>query len=119
MLSLGDKSASLREKELIIKTFDDWGVLTTTWFEVADYLSTIEKLSEDTAFTERRRAALLSSKVAYCLGDYAGALHLVLGAEELFSLSPRPAHPEYGQQDELVCFYILSPMSYPCFIVCQ
>uniref|UniRef100_A0AC35GIJ1 26S proteasome non-ATPase regulatory subunit 1 n=1 Tax=Panagrolaimus sp. PS1159 TaxID=55785 RepID=A0AC35GIJ1_9BILA len=24
-----------------------------------------------------------------------------LGAEDLFSLSPRPAHPEYGQQDEL------------------
>uniref|UniRef100_A0A914PME2 26S proteasome non-ATPase regulatory subunit 1 n=1 Tax=Panagrolaimus davidi TaxID=227884 RepID=A0A914PME2_9BILA len=101
MLSLGSATTSLREKELIVKTFDDWGVLTSTWFEVADYLSTIEKLSDDTSFTERRRAALLSSKVAYCLGDYAGALQLVLGAEDLFSLSPRPAHPEYGQQDEL------------------
>uniref|UniRef100_A0A914PDI6 26S proteasome non-ATPase regulatory subunit 1/RPN2 N-terminal domain-containing protein n=1 Tax=Panagrolaimus davidi TaxID=227884 RepID=A0A914PDI6_9BILA len=101
MLSLGSATTSLREKELIVKTFDDWGVLTSTWFEVADYLSTIEKLSDDTSFTEHRRAALLSSKVAYCLGDYAGALQLVLGAEDLFSLSPRPAHPEYGQQDEL------------------
>uniref|UniRef100_A0A914YFL8 26S proteasome non-ATPase regulatory subunit 1/RPN2 N-terminal domain-containing protein n=1 Tax=Panagrolaimus superbus TaxID=310955 RepID=A0A914YFL8_9BILA len=102
MRSLGNATTDPREKELIIKTFDDWGVLTSTWYEVADYLSTIEKLSNDSSFSERHRAALLSSKVVYCLGDYAGALQLALGAEDLFSLSPRPAHPEYGQQDELV-----------------
>uniref|UniRef100_A0A7E4UMT8 26S proteasome non-ATPase regulatory subunit 1 n=1 Tax=Panagrellus redivivus TaxID=6233 RepID=A0A7E4UMT8_PANRE len=101
MRSLGDASTTNRDKELIVKTFDDWEILTCTWFEVADYLSTIERLSEDKSFCERQRAALLASKVAYSLGDYPGALQLVLGADELFSLHARPAHAEYGPQDEL------------------
>lgn len=106
MLSLEDGGISSQDKVLIIKTFDDWEVLTSTWFEVADYLTVIEKLSEDKNFPERKRAALLASKVAYCLGDYVGALQLALGAEDLFSLKPRDAHAVFGPQDELVSYLI-------------
>ena len=102
MSSLDDSQVSAHVKESIVRTFDDWEVLTSTWFEVADYLPVIEKLAEDKSFPEYRRAALLSSKVAYCLGDYAGSLQLVLGAEDLFSLKPRESHPIFGPQDELV-----------------
>ncbi|KAE9552793.1 hypothetical protein FO519_004010 [Halicephalobus sp. NKZ332] len=101
MSSLDDIGVSAHVKECIIKTFDDWEVLTSTWFEVADYLPVIEKLSEEKNFSEYRRAALLASKVAYCLGDYGGSLQLALGAEDLFSLKPREAHPVFGPQDEL------------------
>ncbi|KAE9550228.1 hypothetical protein FO519_006548, partial [Halicephalobus sp. NKZ332] len=101
MSSLDDTGVSPHVKECIIKTFDDWEVLTSTWFEVADYLPVIEKLAEEKNFSEHRRAALLASKVAYCLGDYNGSLQLVLGAEDLFSLKPRESHPIFGPQDEL------------------
>lgn len=55
----------MHEKELIINAFDDWDVLTPTWFEVADYLNVIEALHEDETFKERHRAALLASKVSH------------------------------------------------------
>ncbi|GMT04608.1 hypothetical protein PENTCL1PPCAC_26778, partial [Pristionchus entomophagus] len=98
MRTLESERASLREKEVIVKAFDDWDVLTPTWFEVADYLPAIEKLHENKDFTERLRAALLASKVAYCLGDYKGALLLALSAGELFSLTPRGGSTVVGQQ---------------------
>jgi 26S proteasome regulatory subunit N2 len=101
MLTLQSDKSSLKEKELIINAFDDWEILTPTWFEVADYLSTIEKLSDDEQFPQRNRAALLSSKVAFCLGDYPGALQLALAAGDKFSLTPKPPTKEFGPQDEL------------------
>ncbi|VDN23095.1 unnamed protein product [Gongylonema pulchrum] len=90
----------MREKQLIIEALDDWDVLTPTWFEVADYLSVIEGLHENENFSERHRAALLASKVAYCLGDYNGALNLALAAEDKFQLTPRPSSVLVGSQDE-------------------
>ncbi|KAF8387558.1 rpn-2 [Pristionchus pacificus] len=100
MRTLDSDRASLKEKEVIVKAFDDWDVLTPTWFEVADYLPAIERLHENNDFPERLRAALLASKVAYCLGDYKGALMLALSAEDLFSLTPRDGSAAVGQQDE-------------------
>lgn len=113
MLALANEKTLMSEKEMIINEFDDWGVLTSTWFEVADYLKVIECLSEDENFGQNKRAALLSSKVAYCLGDYDTALHFALNAGELFSLTPRPSSGELGPQDTLVSFkkflhYLLS-----------
>ncbi|GMR32150.1 hypothetical protein PMAYCL1PPCAC_02345, partial [Pristionchus mayeri] len=100
MRTLDSERASLKEKEVIVKAFDDWDVLTPTWFEVADYLPAIERLHDNKDFPERLRAALLASKVAYCLGDYKGALTLALSAGELFSLTPREGSAVVGQQDE-------------------
>ncbi|EFO13114.1 hypothetical protein LOAG_15415 [Loa loa] len=90
----------MREKELIIEVLDDWDVLTPTWFEVADYLSVIEGLHEDEHFKQRYLAALLASKVAFCLGDYNGALQLALAAEDKFQLTPRSPSILVGSQDE-------------------
>lgn len=104
MLALANEKTLMSEKEMIVTEFDDWGVLTSTWFEVADYLKVIECLSEDESFGQNKRAALLSSKVAYCLGDYDSALHFALNAGELFSLTPRPSSGELGPQDTLVSF---------------
>ncbi|KAI6173656.1 26S proteasome non-ATPase regulatory subunit 1 [Aphelenchoides besseyi] len=101
MLALANEKTANSEKEMIVNAFDDWSVLTPTWFEVADYLRVIECLADDETFGQRKRAALLSSKVAYCLGDYTGALHLALNAGELFSLTPRPPSGELGAQDDL------------------
>ncbi|KAI6205171.1 26S proteasome non-ATPase regulatory subunit 1 [Aphelenchoides besseyi] len=101
MLALANEKTANSEKEMIINAFDDWSVLTPTWFEVADYLRVIECLAADQTFGQHKRAALLSSKVAYCLGDYIGALHLALNAGELFSLTPRPPSGELGAQDDL------------------
>uniref|UniRef100_A0A1I7RR16 26S proteasome non-ATPase regulatory subunit 1 n=1 Tax=Bursaphelenchus xylophilus TaxID=6326 RepID=A0A1I7RR16_BURXY len=101
MLALASEKTSSQEKEFIINAFDDWDILTSTWFEVADYLSIIERLAEDNSFKERQRAFLLASKVAYCLGDYNSALQLALNAGELFSLTPRKASLLLGPQDDL------------------
>ncbi|TKR80597.1 hypothetical protein L596_014649 [Steinernema carpocapsae] len=100
MLSLSSDKYSTRDKGLIIEAFDDWQVLTPTWFEVADYLADIERLYEDKGFDKRLQAALLASKVSYCLGDYKSSLQLALSAEDAFNLTPRPATPVIGPQDE-------------------
>jgi hypothetical protein len=85
LLTLESKRSPASEKALIIRALDEWEVLTPTWFEVADYLPTIERLHEDPSFAERDRAALLASKVAYCLCDYKGALKFALAAGSLCS----------------------------------
>ncbi|VBB25556.1 unnamed protein product [Acanthocheilonema viteae] len=100
LLALKSEHSSMREKELIIEVLDDWDVLTPTWFEVADYLSVIEGLHEDEHFRQRYLAALLASKVAFCLGDYNGALQLALAAEDKFQLTPRSPSILVGSQDE-------------------
>ncbi|EJW86100.1 proteasome/cyclosome repeat family protein [Wuchereria bancrofti] len=100
LLALKSEHSSMREKELIIEVLDDWDVLTPTWFEVADYLSVIEGLHEDEHFKHRYLAALLASKVAFCLGDYNGALQLALAAEDKFQLTPRSPSILVGSQDE-------------------
>lgn len=63
MLALSSEYTPIREKEMIIRAFDDWDILTSTWFEVADYLDVIEKLYENEKFERRHIAALLASKV--------------------------------------------------------
>ncbi|VDP14641.1 unnamed protein product [Onchocerca flexuosa] len=100
LLALKSEHSSMREKELIIEVLDDWDVLTPTWFEVADYLSVIEGLHENENFKQRYLAALLASKVAFCLGDYNGALQLALAAEDKFQLTPRSPSILVGSQDE-------------------
>uniref|UniRef100_A0A0N4ZZ09 26S proteasome non-ATPase regulatory subunit 1 n=1 Tax=Parastrongyloides trichosuri TaxID=131310 RepID=A0A0N4ZZ09_PARTI len=100
MLALESDHFSNKDKELIVSAFDDWDALTSTWFEVANYLKSIEKLAGDKTFSERKRAALLSSKVAFCLGDYDTALEFALKAEDTFLLTPRKASIQNGPQDE-------------------
>ncbi|CAJ0948679.1 unnamed protein product, partial [Mesorhabditis belari] len=101
LMGLDSERFSTREKEIIIHELDDWDVIIPTWFEIADYLPSIEKLHENTKFAQRHRAALLASKVSYCLGDDRGALNLALAAADLFQLIPRPSSKAVGNQDEL------------------
>lgn len=105
MLALSSDKTPMSEKEMIINEFDDWSVLISTWFEIADYLKVVKDLAENVHFGQNKRAALLSSKVAYCLGDYDTALRFALNADELFSLTPRSTSGQLGQ-DTLVTLII-------------
>ncbi|WKY06338.1 hypothetical protein Q1695_006496 [Nippostrongylus brasiliensis] len=98
--SLRSPRSLAKEKELLIDLFDDWDVLTNTWFEVADCASFIEELSEDKSFPARQKAALLASKVAFCLEDYENALNFALSADTHFKLTPRPRSKTVGDKDD-------------------
>lgn len=101
MLSLESQRSSPVDKATIIEAFDEWEVLTPTWFEVADHLEAIKRLAKDESFSERKRAALVASKVLYSLQKYTEALDWALAAEELFNLTPKPALERLGPQDEM------------------
>uniref|UniRef100_A0A183F4V8 26S proteasome non-ATPase regulatory subunit 1 n=1 Tax=Heligmosomoides polygyrus TaxID=6339 RepID=A0A183F4V8_HELPZ len=98
--SLRSPRSLAKEKEMLIDLFDDWDVLTNTWFEVADCASFIEELSEDKGFPARQKAALLASKVAFCLEDYDNALNFALSADTHFKLTPRPKSKTVGDKDD-------------------
>ncbi|EYB94779.1 hypothetical protein Y032_0167g122 [Ancylostoma ceylanicum] len=98
--SLRSTRSPAKEKEMLIDLFDDWDVLTNTWFEVADCASFIEELAEDKSFPARQKAALLASKVAFCLEDYENALNFALAADTHFKLTPRPKSKTVGEKDD-------------------
>ncbi|RCN25730.1 hypothetical protein ANCCAN_28555 [Ancylostoma caninum] len=98
--SLRSSRSPAKEKEMLIDLFDDWDVLTNTWFEVADCASFIEELAEDKSFPARQKAALLASKVAFCLEDYENALNFALAADTHFKLTPRPKSKTVGEKDD-------------------
>jgi 26S proteasome regulatory subunit N2 len=79
-------------------------VVDVFWAEISDVIQTIEKLHEDTAFVDRRLAALVASKVYYHLGSYDDSLHFALGAEDLFDVAERS---EYV--DTIIC-ELLEPL---------
>ncbi|KAJ3348401.1 proteasome regulatory particle base subunit [Entophlyctis luteolus] len=54
------------------------------WPEIADAISKIEILFEDSAFKHRELAALVASKVYFHLAEYDDALMFALGAGQLF-----------------------------------
>lgn len=87
--SLGDPLKQTSEKQIIIENLDDWKVITATWFEMAHYLNVLEALAKDQQFAGRGKAALLCSKVAYCLEDYEKALAFALDSDNNFSSTPR------------------------------
>ena len=69
-------------------------VLDVFWMEIADKIQTLECLSEDPEFEDRRLAALVASKVHYHLESYDEALSFALGAEELFDVKERSEYVE-------------------------
>jgi len=87
--SLGDPHKSNDEKMFILSNFDDWRVITATWFEMARSIDNITALANDQQFTEngRRKAALICSKIAYCSEEYNEALERALDSGELFNLT--------------------------------
>lgn len=74
-------------------------------FQAADYLVYLEMLAEDKTFAGQKEAALLASKVTYCLEQYDRALTLALAAGDRFSLSPKQSSNIAGNMDELVCVF--------------
>ena len=52
-------------------------------------IQTIEQLHEDSAFPNRKLAALVASKVYYHLGSYDDSLYYALGAEDLFDVAEK------------------------------
>uniref|UniRef100_A0A915N686 26S proteasome non-ATPase regulatory subunit 1 n=1 Tax=Meloidogyne javanica TaxID=6303 RepID=A0A915N686_MELJA len=97
--SLGDPQRQTSEKQIIIDNLDDWKVITATWFEMAQYLSVLETLANDQNFAGRGKAALLCSKVAYCLENYEKALAFALDSDNNFSSTPR--QDDFKEHDSL------------------
>ncbi|GAA6058795.1 hypothetical protein JCM10212_001911 [Sporobolomyces blumeae] len=60
--------------------------IDTFWAEAVDEITTIEALSEQTAFPARELAALVASKLYYHLGQFDEALSFALGAGKLFNV---------------------------------
>lgn len=103
ILILGNKNRCANEHAMIIQTFNDWELLTPTWFQIADALTDIKNLAEDAKFLAPKNAWLLASKIEYCLGNYETAMHYALAAGDSFNLDASPNTSEIGPQDELVC----------------
>lgn len=59
-------------------------VVDSFWFEISDYVSTIERMYESEEFEGRKVAALLASKVYLRLEDYGMSVKFALGAGDLF-----------------------------------
>lgn len=64
------------------------------WSEIADQIHVIEALYENENFKERKRAALVLSKVYYHLEEYEESLNYALGAGDKFKLSERTEYVE-------------------------
>ncbi|KAF7455748.1 RPN2/26s proteasome regulatory subunit [Cryptosporidium felis] len=54
------------------------------WFEIVDYLESIENCFEDEMFPNREQAALLASKIYFHLEDYDESLRYLLSSYRLF-----------------------------------
>ncbi|CAD6185233.1 unnamed protein product [Caenorhabditis auriculariae] len=91
---------SYEQKQMVVEAFNEWDILNNTWFEVADSLPAIEDLFEDKKFAARNAAALLASKVYFCLEQYEKAMDWALHADEEFCLNPKPPLPVIGNKDE-------------------
>ncbi|CCD65306.1 26S proteasome non-ATPase regulatory subunit 1 [Caenorhabditis elegans] len=75
---LESPKSAVTDKVLVLKAFNDWDVLVNTWFEVADALPAVEQLLDNNTFPEHSSAALLVSKVYFCLEQYERALEFAL-----------------------------------------
>ncbi|GAA5845488.1 hypothetical protein JCM5353_000043 [Sporobolomyces roseus] len=71
--------------------------IDTFWAEAVDEITTIEALSEQTAFQARELAALVASKLYYHLGQFDDSLSFALGAGKLFNIE---GQPQDGQEIE-------------------
>ncbi|GAA5876527.1 hypothetical protein JCM16303_003569 [Sporobolomyces ruberrimus] len=60
--------------------------IDTFWAEAVDEITTIEALSEQTAFQARELAALVASKLYYHLGQFDDSLSFALGSGKLFNI---------------------------------
>ena len=94
-------------------------VLDVFWMEIADKIQTLECLSEDPDFVDRRLAALVASKVHYHLESYDEALSFALGAEELFDVTERSEYVEtiIGEYIKLETV-VLDTEDGTCFLQC-
>eukprot|EP00755_Sulcionema_specki_P030496 Sspe_Gene.18578::Locus_6687_Transcript_1_1_Confidence_1.000_Length_2811::g.18578::m.18578/K03032/PSMD1, RPN2; 26S proteasome regulatory subunit N2 len=82
----------LKEDDPALQAYAVDGLLQAAdvyWNEISDALGMIEEMYEDEAFPERRKAALLLSKVYYHLGEYKDALVYALGAGDMFDVNKR------------------------------
>ena len=67
-------------------------VVESFWHEIDDHLPRLETLYEDTAFSDRKLAALVASKVHFYLSSYDLAMTYALGAEELFDITEKSSY---------------------------
>ncbi|KAL9940157.1 hypothetical protein V8E36_000862 [Tilletia maclaganii] len=65
------------------------GVVHSHWTEIADAVSKLEILYEDTAFPDRQLAALLVSKVYFHLAEFGDSLNFALAAGALFNVEEK------------------------------
>ncbi|KAK0535119.1 proteasome regulatory particle base subunit [Tilletia horrida] len=64
-------------------------VVHAHWTEIADSVSKLEILYEDTSFPDRQLAALLTSKVYFHLAEFEDALSFALAAGPLFNVEQK------------------------------
>lgn len=83
-LVLSNKKGNIVDQGLIIEAFNDWKILTPTWFQLVSALENIQLLSKNSNFKKARFASLLASKLSYFLQDYDTALRYALDAKEKF-----------------------------------
>uniref|UniRef100_A0A915D3Z3 26S proteasome non-ATPase regulatory subunit 1/RPN2 N-terminal domain-containing protein n=1 Tax=Ditylenchus dipsaci TaxID=166011 RepID=A0A915D3Z3_9BILA len=108
-LALSNKDNKAEEHAMIIDAFNNWEVLTPTWFQVADALDDIKSLANSVDFPAKKSAWLLASKIEYCLKNYEEAMEHALQAGDAFSLDSfdpiqsTQTIPSIGAQDE---FYV-------------
>ncbi|XP_665972.1 PSMD1 protein [Cryptosporidium hominis TU502] len=79
-LLLDDDSVEL--KEYALRELNT--VVDGHWYEMAEYLGSIESCFEDEMFPNREQAALLASKIYFHMEDYDEALRYLLSSYRLF-----------------------------------
>ncbi|ODQ67787.1 26S proteasome regulatory complex, non-ATPase subcomplex, Rpn2/Psmd1 subunit [Nadsonia fulvescens var. elongata DSM 6958] len=74
--------------ESLDKQVDQW------WAEIADYVSQIEELYEDSKFPAPQLAALIASKVYYNLGEFDTSMKFALAAGDQFDFNDKSEYAE-------------------------
>lgn len=83
-LVLSNKNGNIVDQGLIIEAFNDWKILTPTWFQLVSAIDNIKLLSKNSKFNKSKLASLLVSKLSFFLQDYDTALRYALDAKEEF-----------------------------------
>lgn len=91
-------------KSFILDNMHNWQVITATWFEMARHIDKLEELARDTGFTGQYKAALLCSKIHYCLEQYEQALDYALISADEFKLTP--SKDDFKGHDSLASYLI-------------
>lgn len=107
--------ALLRESDDSIRSYaleSINSIVDQEWPEVSNELPDIEALYDDLAFSNRKMAALVASKVYYNLGEYESAVKYALAAEEHFNIDEKTQYVETIVSKSIEMYIKLSTKRY-------